>query len=365
MVSKILGLQIDTERPRKMAKVLGSKPGASDSATKTSEVLGVEWKKLVVGQDEAIDTMVPTINRFLAGMSIPDKPVGNFFLCGPTGMGKTKTAEALAKVIHHDEKKLIRINCGEYQMEHEIAKLIGSPPGYLGHRESAPEFNQARLKSITTADCSMAIILWDEIEKAHQSVFRILLGMIDDGKLRIGSGDVVNLENCLMLYTSNIGSRELSALLTPTYGFDSNKAAPSEKSIKSVMDHAFKKFASPEFINRMDELIVFKPLTEENITDITKLEVTNLQNVIIAQLGDSAFTMYFSARVLKFLSDKGHDPKYGARSLKRTINKLVYNMVTNAYLDGEIEGGDIVSLHMRGDEVIFKTSKKEPIEEAA
>lgn len=358
-----------------MAKILSIgdemrrvKKEAITDEPKTSKVLGVEWKRLVVGQDDAIDTMVPYINRFLAGLSIPDKTVGNFFLCGPTGMGKTKTVEALAKVLYNSDKKLVRINCGEYQMEHEIAKLIGSPPGYLGHRESAPEFNKIRLDSVTSDTCKLSIILWDEIEKAHQSVFKILLGMIDSGKLRVGTGDVVDLSKTVHFYTSNIGSREMQNLLAPNYGFDRTKkviTATTARSLKAVTDNALKKFAAPEFIGRLDETIVFKPLSEEDIYKITLLEAGALQELINSVLNEKAFQMSFSVPVLKFLTEQGNNPKYGARSLKRTINKLVYNMVTNAYLDGEIEPGDEVGLHMKGDEIIFKSGKPKPVQDVA
>lgn len=332
--------------------------------TPLSQVLGVEWKKLVIGQDYAIDTMVPYVNRFLAGLSVPGKPAANLFLCGPTGSGKTKIVQALAKILHDSERKLIRVNCGEYQSDHEVAKIIGSPPGYLGHRETQPIITMAKMDACKSPTCKMTIILWDEIEKAAAGLFRLLLGMMDEAKLTLGNGDTVSLDNCLMCFTANVGSKEIENLLAPRFGFDLHKP-PADlatvKAIKSAAKNAFRKIAAPEFINRVDEIIAFKSLTEDDISRIVELELTALQQIINDRLEERAFNMYFSKPVLKFLATEGFDAKYGARELKRVINRNVYNLVTNGYLDGTIEPCDSVGLHMRGNEVIFKAHQQKPI----
>lgn len=340
----------------------------TDKKQRTSKLLGEKWKELVIGQDEAIDRMTPYVNRYVAGLSISDKTVGNFFLLGPTGVGKTKTAQALAEVLHKSPNKLIMINCAEFQGEHEIAKLIGSPPGYLGHRETTALLNDQRIKDKRSEDCTMTIIVFDEIDKASVAMFRILLGVLETATLRLGDNSIVNFENCLIICTSNVGSKEIMSLLDPAWGFNKSKVEITETKIREIEKaggQAFKRLAQPEFMNRIDEIITFRPLTEEELHRITELELAALQKHIVSKLSkDGAFTITHTPAVVKFLTDKGGDIKFGARSVKRAITKYLYNPVTNAYLDGDIESGDEVRLHVRGDALGWKIHGRRVVEEA-
>src|SRR5713101_2017787 len=183
------------------------------------EELAVQLSQKVVGQPAVADIIIPYIQMFQAGLAPEGRPVGVFLLLGPTGTGKTKTVEALAEVIHSSEKNLLKVDCGEFQMEHEVAKLIGAPPGYLGHRETQPMLTQQKLNAVTSDNCALSLVLFDEIEKAAPSLTRLLLGVLDKGILRLGDNSVVNFEKSLLFLTSNLGAREMMKELHPNFGF--------------------------------------------------------------------------------------------------------------------------------------------------
>ena len=178
-----------------------------------SDELAESWKKMLVGQDHAIDRVVPYVARAMARLSPPNRPLGVFVMLGPTGTGKTRTAETLAELLHGSEKNMLRIDCGEFQNEHEVAKLLGAPPGYLGHRETQPLNTAAKLTATTSDKSSISIVLFDEIEKAASALWRTLLGVLDKGVLRLGDNSVVNFENTLIFMSSNVGAREISEML--------------------------------------------------------------------------------------------------------------------------------------------------------
>src|ERR1700758_4030496 len=214
----------------------------------------------VVGQPAATRVIVPYIQMFQAGLAPEGRPVGVFLLLGPTGTGKTKTVEALAEVLHGSEKNLLKVDCGEFQMEHEVAKLIGAPPGYLGHRETQPMLTQQKLSSVTSESSNLALVLFDEIEKAAPSMTRLLLGVLDKGILRLGDNSTVNFEKSLVFLTSNLGAREMMREINPEFGFQSVRGAERTdviSKLQSIALVAVRKRFSPEFVNRIDCIITY------------------------------------------------------------------------------------------------------------
>src|SRR5579863_9118895 len=235
----------------------------------------------VVGQPAATRVIVPYIQMFQAGLAPEGRPVGIFLLLGPTGTGKTKTVEALAEVLHGTEKNVLKVDCGEFQMEHEVAKLIGAPPGYLGHRETQPMLTQQKLNAVTSEKCNLSLVLFDEIEKAAPSMSRLLLGVLDKGILRLGDNSSVNFEKSLVFLTSNLGAREMLREITPDFGFQSVKMAERSDltgKLQNIALVAVRKKFSPEFVNRIDCIITYQPLTPESLATILDLQISDLQN---------------------------------------------------------------------------------------
>src|ERR1700691_1181611 len=228
------------------------------------EDLAAMLAQKVVGQPAVSDVIIPYIQMFQAGLSPEGRPVGIFLLLGPTGTGKTKTVEALAEVLHGSEKNVLKVDCGEFQMEHEVAKLIGAPPGYLGHRETQPMLTQQKLNAVTSEKCNLSLVLFDEIEKAAPSMTRLLLGVLDKGVLRLGDNSSVNFEKSLVFLTSNLGAREMLREINPDFGFQSvkgpNRAELTGK-LQNIALMSVRKRFSPEFVNRIDAVITYQPLS--------------------------------------------------------------------------------------------------------
>src|SRR6267378_2881984 len=219
--------------------------------------------KKVVGQPAATNVIVPYIQMFQAGLAPEGRPVGVFLLLGPTGTGKTKTVEALAEVIHGSEKNLLKVDCGEFQMEHEVAKLIGAPPGYLGHRETQPILTQQKLNAVTSEKSALSIVLFDEIEKAAPSMTRLLLGVLDKATLRLGDNTAVSFEKSLVFLTSNLGAREMLKEINPDFGFQAGMKKERQDltgKLQAIGLAAVRKKFSPEFVNRIDAVITYQPL---------------------------------------------------------------------------------------------------------
>ncbi|MBS1855573.1 MAG: AAA family ATPase [Acidobacteria bacterium] len=278
----------------------------------------------VVGQPAAARVIVPYIQMYQAGLAPEGRPVGVFLLLGPTGTGKTKTIEALAEVLHGSPKNLLKIDCGEFQMEHEVAKLIGAPPGYLGHRETQPMLTQQKLNSVTSEKNSISLVLFDEIEKAAPSMTRLLLGVLDKGILRLGDNSSVNFEKSLVFLTSNLGAREMMREINPDFGFQS--AQPSERTdlyskLQSIALVAVRKRFSPEFVNRIDCIITYQPLTAESLSAILDQHIVDLQAHVNTRLGSRSFTLDVPFEARQFLLRKGTSAEYGARELNRTIHR--------------------------------------------
>src|SRR6476620_7483858 len=283
--------------------------------------LAAQLNLKVVGQPAASDIIIPYIQMFQAGLAPEGRPVGVFLLLGPTGTGKTKTVEALAEVIHGSEKNLLKVDCGEFQMEHEVAKLIGAPPGYLGHRETQPMLTQQKLNAVTTDRCGLSLVLFDEIEKAAPSLTRLLLGVLDKGVLRLGDNSTVNFEKSLVFLTSNLGAREMMKEISPDFGFQAG-AMTERPDLTSKLQNialvAVRKRFSPEFVNRIDCIITYQPLTAESLSAILDKQIVDLQSHVNTRLGNRSFVLDVPAEPRQFLLKKGTSPEYGARELNRT-----------------------------------------------
>ena len=278
--------------------------------------------KRVVGQPAAMSGIVPYVRMHQAGLSPEGRPVGIFLLLGPSGTGKTKTVEALAEVLHGSDRNLLRVDCGEYQMEHEVAKLIGAPPGYLGHRETHPLLTQQKLNAVTSERSNLSIVLFDEIEKAATSLARLLLGVLDKASLRLGDNTSVNFEHSLIFLTSNLGAREMVSYLKPAFGFHAGEARSETEvcsKLQAIGMAAVRKKFSPEFVNRVDAVITYQPLSKAVIGEILQLQLLEMERHLHRRLGARAFDLHVSRAVRQFLIEKGTSEEFGARELKRTL----------------------------------------------
>ena len=316
-----------------------------------------EWKQHLIGQDHAIKAVMPFVTKYLVALNRPNRPVGNFLFLGPTGSGKTRAIEALAQVLHGSPTNMLKVDCGEFQMEHEVAKLIGSPPGYLGHRETHPVFSQQRINSVTSEDCDLSIVLFDEIEKAAPSMWRLLLGILDKATLRLGDNTVVNFERCLIAMTSNVGATEMANLLSNSWGFGNGNAGADPhlyssdsglQKLQKMGQGALSRKFPPEFENRLDSVITFRPHTHETLESITHVELEELQQHITNRLGEKAFQIIAEPEVVQFLVANGTSGKFGARELKRTIDRHLYDPIVVDFADHKIGQGDTVRIFANG-----------------
>jgi len=306
------------------------------------EDLTAALSQQVVDQPAANKVIVPYIQMYQAGLAPEGRPVGVFLLLGPTGTGKTKTVEALAEVLHGSEKNILKVDCGEFQMEHEVAKLIGAPPGYLGHRETQPMLTQQKLNAVTSERCSLSLVLFDEIEKAAPSMTRLLLGVLDKGLLRLGDNSVVNFEKSLVFLTSNLGAREMMREITPDFGFQAVK--PTDRSdltnkLQNIALVAVRKRFSPEFVNRIDCIITYQPLTAESLAQILDQQIMDLQNHVNTRLGTRSFTLEVPFESRQFLLRKGTSAEYGARELNRTIHRHLTQPLATVVATSQINPG--------------------------
>lgn len=325
-----------------MEKPKGTQNRTKKSTTDLAEDLTVVLSRKVVGQPAATRVIVPYIQMFQAGLAPEGRPVGVFLLLGPTGTGKTKTVEALAEVLHGSEKNVLKVDCGEFQMEHEVAKLIGAPPGYLGHRETQPMLTQQKLNAVTSEKCSLSLVLFDEIEKAAPSMTRLLLGVLDKGLLRLGDNSTVNFEKSLVFLTSNLGAREMMKELNPEFGFQSVKTAERldlTNKLQNIALISVRKKFSPEFVNRIDCIITYQPLTPEALSAILDIQITDLQNHVNTRLGNRSFTLEVPFEARQFLLQKGTSSEYGARELNRTIHRFLTQPLATMVATNQVSPG--------------------------
>jgi ATP-dependent Clp protease ATP-binding subunit ClpA/ActR/RegA family two-component response regulator len=334
-----------TERPKTQAS-----PRARKQTTEPAEDLTSLMSSKVVGQPNVINVIVPYIEMFQAGLAPENRPVGVFLLLGPTGTGKTRTFEALAETLHGSARNVLKIDCGEFQMEHEVAKLIGAPPGYLGHRETVPMLSQQKLAAVTSDKCGLSLVLFDEIEKAAPSLTRLLLGVLDRGVLRLGDNSVVNFEKSLVFLTSNLGAREMMREIHPDFGFQSATGSGTREDLTQKLQGialvAVRKKFSPEFINRIDHVITYRPLDAESFSAITDHEIIGLQNHVNTRLGSRCFTIEVPFETRQWLIKRGTSPEYGARELKRTIHKHLTQPLATLVAKNQIEAASKVRVEI-------------------
>ena len=309
-------------------------------------------RRKIVGQDQAVEKVAEIYQMFLAGLNAPGRPVGNLLFLGPTGSGKTRVVEAMAEALFGDARACIKIDCAEFQHSHEIAKLIGSPPGYLGHRETHPLLTQEALNQWHTDKLKLSILLFDEIEKASDSLWQLLLGILDKATLTLGDNRRVDLSNCIIIMTSNLGASEMSGLVNGGLGF-APKAVQVDTSLdekinRTAVDAARRKF-SPEFMNRIDKVVVFKTLRSEHLEQILEIELGMVQQRVLMAAGAHQFVFNCTSRVKEFLLTEGTDPKYGARHLKRAIEKNLVFPLANLVATGQVKLGDFVRIDLIGE----------------
>ena len=301
----------------------------------------------IVGQERAVRRMSGLYQIFLAGMNPPNRPVGTMLFLGPTGSGKTRVVEAAAEVLFGDPNAVIKIDCAEFQHSHEIAKLIGSPPGYLGHRETSPMLTQENLDRYHTDDLKLSLVLFDEIEKASDSLWQLLLGILDKATLTLGDNRRVDFSRSMVIMTSNLGAREMSELISGGIGFAPTKESKNpndtevdQKIYRTAVEAARRKF-SPEFMNRIDKVVVFRSLKEHHLREILDLELASVQERIMRSAG-TKFVFHCSDAAKDMLLKEGIDFKYGARHLKRAIERFLVYPLSNLVATEQVGLGDLV-----------------------
>jgi ATP-dependent Clp protease ATP-binding subunit ClpB len=300
----------------------------------------------IVGQEEAVQALVDLYQVFRAGLNSPGRPVGNLLFLGPTGSGKTRIVEAGAEILFGDARAVIKVDCAEFQHSHEIAKLIGSPPGYLGHRETHPLITQETLAACHTDKLKLSFLLFDEIEKASDALWQLLLGMLDKATLTLGDNRKVDLSKTVIFLTSNLGGGEIAELMEGGMGFIQPKDKPAagldEKVERTAVEAARRKF-SPEFMNRLDKVVVFHPLKKEQLQEVLDIELGQVQQrVLDTAKGQFLFRVTPSGR--DFLLQEGTDQRYGARHLKRAIERHVVYPLANLLATDQVSLGDLVCI---------------------
>jgi len=283
----------------------------------------------VVGQSEAIVAVANAVRRARSGLSDPNRPIGSFLFLGPTGVGKTELARALAEFLFDDERATIRIDMSEYMEKHTVSRLIGAPPGYVGYDEGGQLTEAVRRRPYS-------VVLFDEIEKAHGDVFNVLLQLLDDGRLTDGHGRTVDFRNTVVIMTSNLGSHLFGEEQDP------------KRLRRDIMD-VLKQSLRPEFLNRIDEIVVFKSLGREEIARIVSIQVAHL----VKRLADKRITLTLTPAAVNLLAQEGYDPVYGARPLKRTIQRLVQDPLALKLLEGTFKEGDAVVADAKNGEIVF------------
>ncbi len=327
---------------------------ALDPSRRSSDAQDFETslRRKIVGQDPAVEKVVEIYQMFLAGLNAPGRPVGNLLFLGPTGSGKTRVVEAMAEALFGDPRAVIKIDCAEFQHSHEIAKLIGSPPGYLGHRETHPLLTQEALNQWHTEKLKLTLLLFDEIEKASDALWQLLLGILDKATLTLGDNRRVDLSQCLIVMTSNLGAGEMNDILSGGLGFGTSKRPGhvdqklDDKITRTAQEAARRKF-SPEFMNRIDKIVVFKTLKPEHLEHILEIELGMVQQRILQATGNQQFVFSCTQPVKAFLLKEGTDPKYGARHLKRAIEKNIVFPLANLVATGQIKLGDFIRIDMK------------------
>ena len=317
-----------------------------EEAEKLSRMEG-ELKVRIVGQEEAVQKVSDAIKRSRAGIADPNRPVGSFLFLGPTGVGKTELTKALAEFMFNTDKALIRVDMSEYMEKHSISKMIGSPPGYVGYDEGGGLTELVRHRPYS-------VILFDEIEKAHPEVFNILLQVLDNGRLTDAKGRTVNFKNCVIIMTSNIGAEHIDRMSSLGFGSGAGitQAERYDQAKQKVTD-ALKEYFRPEFLNRLDEIVLFNILSEEAVRDIVRMQV----DIVAKRLEEKHISLSLSAAALSHLAKEGYNPQYGARPLKRLIQTKIMTPIANMMVArGVMEGGS-VTVDIKDGEFTFDVRK--------
>jgi ATP-dependent Clp protease ATP-binding subunit ClpA len=350
-----------------MVKPFVSEEVLLDPEMRSAEVLDFERRLLgkIVGQDRAVRRIVNMYQIYMAGMNMPGRPIGNLLFLGPTGSGKTRVVEASADILFGSPRAFIKIDCAEFQHSHEIAKLIGSPPGYLGHRETPPLLTQEAIDQYQNERTRISFLLFDEIEKANDALWQLLLGILDKATLTLGDNRKVDLSRCVIFMTSNLGAVEMTEMLSGGIGFTSgvrqdeaNLAEIDKKMYHTALDVAKRKF-SPEFMNRIDKVVVFRTLNQQHLKQILDIELNEVQNRIMASQSDKQFIFRCTSEAKEFLLREGTDLKYGARHLKRSIERHLVYPISNLIATGQIGMGDVIKIDLAsgGDKLIFSKER--------
>jgi ATP-dependent Clp protease ATP-binding subunit ClpB len=324
-----------------------------------ASTLEMGLRRMIIGQDEAIQQIVNIYQMHVTGMNAPGRPIGNFLFLGPTGSGKTRIVEATAETLLKNPRAVIKIDCAEFQHSHEIAKLIGSPPGYLGHRETHPLLSQEVLNQYQTETMKVSFVLFDEIEKASDALWNLLLGILDKATLTLGDNRKVDFSKAMIFMTSNLGASEMSSIMAPKLGFGSSDTRIQSstgvfdekmtgKIARSGVEAARRKF-TPEFMNRLDKIVTFSPLGTEQLKKILDIELNLVQQRIFNTSTDRAFVFTMSDHGKDFLLSEGTDLKYGARHLKRAIERLLVHPMSNLIATDQVRGGDWVRVEFDED----------------
>jgi ATP-dependent Clp protease ATP-binding subunit ClpB len=313
-------------------------------------------RQKVVGQDAAVQALGELYQVFCAGLHPPGRPVGNLLFLGPTGSGKTRIVEAAAEILFGDSRALIKVDCAEFQHSHEIAKLIGSPPGYLGHRETHPLITQEELAKSHRGELKLSFLLFDEIEKASDALWQLLLGMLDKATLTLGDNRRVDLSQTVIFLTSNLGGGEITELMQGGMGFVQPKDMPAkglnEKVDRTAVEAARRKF-SPEFMNRLDKVVVFHPLKRHELDEVLEIELRQVQKRL--DCATSAFQFRITNEGRQFLLQEGTDQRYGARHLKRAIERYVVCPMARLLATAQVRSGDVLLIdrHPGKEELAF------------
>ncbi len=334
-----------------------------------AETLERKLRKRIIGQDEAVRQIVSIYQTFLAGMSNPGRPVGSLLFLGPTGSGKTRTVEALAESLTGDARAVVKIDCAEFQHSHEIAKLIGSPPGYLGHRETRPALSQEALDQFQTEDVKLSFVLFDEIEKASDALWNLLLGILDKATLTLGDNRRVDFSRTIIFLTSNLGAAEMAKALQPKLGFvvadEGIDAKTVEKLSQVGVEAARRKFA-PEFLNRLDAIVTFRPLGEAELRRILDIELDSVRERIALATSVRSLALQVTRPARQYLLAEGIDARYGARHLRRAVDRLLVAPISNLIATGQLSNRDrlLVEFDSRKQRLLFLKETIEPAQAA-
>ena len=300
----------------------------------------------IVGQEEGVQALVDLFQVFNAGLNSPGRPVGNLLFLGPTGSGKTRIVEAAAEILFGDPRLVIKVDCAEFQHSHEIAKLIGSPPGYLGHRETHPLITQEALAVSHSDKLKLSFLLFDEIEKASDALWQLLLGMLDKATLTLGDNRRVDLSQTVIFLTSNLGGGDITELMAGGYGFiesdDKPKTNLDQKVERTAVEAARRKF-SPEFMNRLDKVVVFHPLQRKQLEQVLDIELTMVQQRVL-ETAKGQFLFRVTEPGRDFILQEGTDQRYGARHLKRAIERHIVYPMANLLATEQVHFGDLICI---------------------